>query len=75
MMAERDYRINIINSFLKTPHRKFDEIKHLHNDILTNDPLFYGHLGVWYEKNGEIRDHKEVFIAHLLTSELPEHRE
>ena len=30
---------------------------------------------MWYQDNGEVRDHHEVFIAHLLTSDLSEHRE
>src|SRR5215469_2835848 len=39
------------------------------------DPLFYGHLAVWYQRNGDVRDHKEVFIGHLLVSDVPEHRD
>jgi len=30
---------------------------------------------VWYQNNGDVRDHQEVFIGHLLISDLPEHRE
>jgi hypothetical protein len=38
------------------------------------DPIFYGHLAVWYQRHGDVRDHKEVFVGHLLTSQLNEHR-
>ena len=46
-----------------------------YREMLTRDPLFYGRLATWYQANGAVRDHKEVFIAHLLVSDLPEHRE
>ena len=72
---EQDIRLNILNSLLTTPHRRLAEVANQHGEMLISDPLFYGHLAVWYQSNGAVRDHKEVFIAHLLVSELPEHRE
>jgi hypothetical protein len=72
---ERDIRLDMLNSLLTTPHRQLDQVAQLHASLAQRDPLFYGRLGVWYQRNGDVRDHKEVFIAHLLTSELPEHRE
>lgn len=72
---ERDLRLDMLNSLLTTPHRKLEEIAELHKDMLELDPLFYGHLAVWYQTNGDVRDHKEVFVANLLISTLPEHRE
>lgn len=71
---ERDMRLEILNSLLSNPHRQLDLVARQHTDMLAKDPLFYGHLAVWYQRNGDVRDHKEVFAAYLLTSPLPEHR-
>jgi hypothetical protein len=73
--AETDLRLEILNSLLTTPHRKLEEVAGVHKDMLELDPLFYGHLAVWYQSEGAVRDHKEVFVANLLVSDLPEHRE
>ncbi|GHO45540.1 vWA domain-containing protein [Ktedonospora formicarum] len=72
---EHDIRAQILNTFLMTPHRKLGELAPLHTDALERDPLFYGHLAPWYFKNGEVRDHRVLFIAHLATSDYPEFRE
>jgi len=73
--TERDLRLEMLNSLLTTPHRKLEQVAEIHQLIVELDPLFYGHLAVWYQRNGDVRDHKEVFIAHLLTSDLVEHRD
>jgi hypothetical protein len=73
--AERDLRLEMLNSLLTTPHRKLEQVAEIHKLIVELDPIFYGHLAVWYDQNGEVRDHKEVFVGHLLTSDLPSHRE
>lgn len=73
--AERDLRLEMLNSLLTTPHRKLEQVAEIHKLIIELDPIFYGHLAVWYQRHGDVRDHKEVFIAHLLTSELPLHRD
>jgi len=73
--TENDARLDLLNSLLTTPHRELSQFAEMHQFIMTLDPLFYGHLAVWYQNKGEVRDHHEVFIAHLLTSDLPEHRE
>lgn len=73
--AERDLRLEILNSLLTTPHRKLEEVADLHKMMVELDPIFYGHLAVWYQKNGDVRDHKEVFTGNLLTSGLNEHRD
>ena len=73
--AERDLRLEILNSLLTTPHRKLEQVGAVHGEMAQRDPIFYGHLAVWYQHNGDVRDHKEVFVGHLLTSELPEHRD
>jgi len=72
---ERDIRVQILNSFLTTPHRKLAELAPLHISALERDPLFYGHLAPWYFEKGEVRDHKTLFVAHLATSEYAEFRE
>jgi hypothetical protein len=73
--AERDVRLEMLNSLLTTPHRKLEQVAELHKMMVELDPLFYGHLAVWYQRNGDVRDHKEVFVGNLLTSELTEHRD
>lgn len=72
---ERDARLEMLNSLLTTPHRDLSRIGAIHDEIRTTDPIFYGHLAAWYLEHGDVRDHKEVFVANLLTSELAEHRE
>jgi len=73
--AERDLRLEMLNSLLTTPHRKLEQVADIHKLIVEVDPIFYGHLAVWYQRNGDVRDHKEVFVGHLLSSNLTEHRE
>jgi len=73
--TERDLRLEMLNSLLTTPHRKLEQVAEIHKLIIELDPIFYGHLAVWYQRNGDVRDHKEVFVAHLLTSDLVEHRD
>lgn len=74
MTDERDVRLELLNSLLTTPHRQLGMVAALHSHMLERDPIFYGHLAVWYHRSGDVRDHKEVFLGNLLTSELPEHR-
>ena len=71
---EHDLRLEILNSLLTTPHRELGQVADLHKLMLLLDPIFYGHLAVWYFANGDVRDHKEVFLGNLLTSEQAEHR-
>jgi hypothetical protein len=73
--GELDFRAKILDSFLISTHRDLDEIIPTHSHLLEKDPIFYGHLAVWAQDNIDIRDHKELFIAFLLTSPLPQHRE
>ncbi len=74
-IVERDLRLEMLNSLLTTPHRQLDKVAEIHKLIVELDPIFYGHLAVWYQHNGDVRDHKEVFLGHLLTSNLTEHRD
>jgi len=73
--SENDARLDLLNSLLTTPHRQLNQVAETHKFIIEIDPLFYGHLAVWYQNNGEVRDHQEVFAAYLLTGDLSEHRE
>jgi hypothetical protein len=72
---ERDLRLEMLNSLLTTPHRQLEKVAEIHKLIVEIDPLFYGHLAVWYQRNGDVRDHKEVFVGNLLTSAVIEHRD
>jgi hypothetical protein len=71
---ERDLRLDILNSLLTTPHRKLEQVAEVHKQMVERDPIFYGHLAVWYQANGDVRDHKEVFVANLLASRIEDHR-
>ena len=72
---ESEVRGNILDSFLRCPHRNVQELVDLHNEMMGADPVFYGHLGVWAQENTPIRDHHELFIARMFLSDWPEHRE
>ena len=72
---EQDVRLRMLNSFLSCPHRDTEKIKKIHADLQQKDPLFYSHLASWYRKNGELRDHNEVFSAMLITDSYLENRE
>ncbi len=74
-ITERDWRLDMLNSLLTTPHRQLETVADIHKLMAELDPIFYGHLAVWYIHKGDVRDHKEVFIAHLLTSDLSIHRD
>ncbi len=40
-MTEIDVRIQVLNSFLTTPHGKLAELAPLHTSAIERDPLFY----------------------------------
>jgi len=72
---EQDLRVEMLDSLLTTPHRKLEDVAALHSVMVEQDPIFYAHLAVWYARNGHVRDHREVFVATLLASTIPEHRD
>jgi len=73
---EQDTRLNILNTLLTTPHRKLEQVWPIHQEMVKQDPLFYGHLAAWYNTDvGEIRDHKEMFIISLCLSDFEGHRD
>lgn len=73
--AEHDLRLDMLNSLLTTPHRQLELVGKLHEEMVQRDPIFYGHLAVWYDRIGDVRDHKEVFVGNLLTSSITAHRD
>jgi hypothetical protein len=74
-MAENDVRLAILSTLLTTPHRDLDALWPLHEEMAKRDPRFYPRLAAWYFDKGEVRDHKEVFVAALALSDFPGHRE
>lgn len=75
MTTEQDLRLKLFNTLLTTPHRNLDSIYLVHQEILKADPRFYVQLAAWYFDEGEVRDHKEVFVACLALSDFPGHRD
>jgi hypothetical protein len=75
MTTEQDLRLKLFNTLLTTPHRDLDSIYLVHQEILKADPRFYVQLAAWYFVEGEVRDHKEVFVTCLALSDFPGHRD
>ncbi len=74
-VEEQDVRVEMLNSFLNCPHRDTDRLKDIHLHLQKVDPVFYSHLAAWYFKNGDIRDHKEVFTGALICDPFHDNRE
>jgi hypothetical protein len=74
IIGEVSIRSKLLDSFLKASHGDLVTFGRLHRETLEHDPLFYAHLARWYFEKGSIRDHHELFVAHLLSSPFPEHR-
>src|SRR5512139_2550203 len=72
---EQDLRLKLLNTLLTTPHRDLGAIYPVHQEILTQDPRFYVQLAAWYADEGEVRDHKEMFVINLSVSGFPGHRD
>jgi hypothetical protein len=72
---EQDLRLRLLNSLFTTPHRKLEQVHPVHAQIVKEDPLFYAHLAAWYRKNGDVRDHDEMFTVTLCLSAFEGHRE
>src|SRR5262249_5138002 len=60
---------------LTTPHRQLAAIHPIHQDMAQKDPRFYVRLAAWYNDNGAVRDHKEMFVVILALSSFPGHRD
>jgi hypothetical protein len=72
---ERDLRVMLLNTLLTTPHRNLAALYPVHQELIRRDPIFYVHLAAWYATEGEVRDHKEMFVINLVLSDFPGHRE
>jgi hypothetical protein len=72
---EQDLRLGLLNTLLTTPHRQLAAIHPVHEAMARQDPLFYVRLAAWYNDNGEVRDHKEMFVVQLTLSAFPGHRD
>ncbi len=74
-MNEQDLRLNLLNTLLTTPHRDLASIYLVHQEIIDQDPRFYVQMAAWYAAEGEVRDHKEMFVVCLVLSDFPGHRD
>ena len=72
---EQDLRLRLLNTLLTTPHRQLEKVHPVHAELVRQDPLFYGHLAAWYRKNGDVRDHLEMFVVTLSLSGFEGHRD
>jgi hypothetical protein len=73
---EGNTRVTMLNSFMTCPHRDLDMVKDVHSNLREKDPVFYAHLATWYQKQeSPIRDHNELFCAHLITDKFLDNRE
>ncbi len=73
-MNEQDLRLNLLNTLLSTPHRDLAALYPLHSEMIERDPLFYARLAAWYARNGDVRDHREMFVVNLCLSGFDGHR-
>jgi len=71
---ENDNRLEIMNTLLRTPHRRLHEVYPAHAQVIHDDPRFYVQLAAWYRGNGSVRDHQEMFVVNLALSRFPGHR-
>jgi len=74
-MTEREQRSELLNTLLTTPHRDLSAIQAQHEGMIAQDPLFYVHLAAWYANEGQVRDHKEMFVIMLCLSDFEGHRD
>ncbi|GEM_PF-970362 len=72
---EAGIRSKLLDSFLRATHGDLATFGVIHREALAHDPVFYAHIARWYFEKGTIRDHHELFVAHLLTSPFKEHRD
>jgi hypothetical protein len=73
--AEQDLRLQMLNTFLTTPHRQLDQNWPVHDELAKKDPRFYVRLAAWYNDHGDVRDHKELFAVALILSDFAGHRD
>jgi len=74
-VREQDLRLKLLNSLLTTPHRDLELTYLVHDEMVEQDPRFYVQLAAWYANEGDVRDHKEMFVINLVLSTFPGHRD
>ncbi|HEY7126635.1 MAG TPA: LAGLIDADG family homing endonuclease [Ktedonobacterales bacterium] len=74
-MSEKDLRLALLNTLLTTPHRELAALASMHKEMITQDPRFYVQLAAWYANQGDVRDHKEMFVIQLCLSQFEGHRD
>lgn len=74
-MNEQDLRLALLNTLLTTPHRDLAALYPIHRDMIERDPRFYVRLAAWYSQNGDVRDHREMFVCNLCLSKFEGHRD
>jgi hypothetical protein len=74
-MSERDLRLALLNTLLTTPHRDLAALAPMHKEMIEQDPRFYVQLAAWYADQGDVRDHKEMFVIQLCLSKFEGHRD
>ena len=72
---EPSARQNLLDSFLKASHGDLAGLSSTHARALQRDPVLYLPLSRWYEQHGTLRDHHELFSAHLLCSSEQDFRQ
>lgn len=70
--SEQDFRLAILNSLLRTPHRKLEPFIPLFKYVHERDPLFFARLSAWYFEHGTVHDLRQLFVAYLVTSKFSE---
>jgi hypothetical protein len=65
---ETSARQQLLDSFLTASHGDLAGLTSQHSRALDKDAALYLPLSRWYEKYGTLRDHHELFPAHLLSS-------
>ncbi len=66
--AEHEFRLEILNALLRTPHGVIEPYISPFRYIHDRDPLFFVRLAAWYFELGTVNDLKILFIAMLCTS-------
>ena len=67
---EQDFRLEILNALMRTPHRQVAPYLPLFRYVHGRDPLFFGRLAAWYFDNGSVLDIKQLFVAFMATSKF-----
>ena len=72
---ERDVRMSLMDSLLSAAQREPGPLSQLHKDAIDLDAHFYGHVASWYQRHGQVRSFREMFVAGLFASPLDIHRQ